>query len=104
EAKDERNEQLGPYLSMIYVTLLVFVVTMYMLYNSLGGLFNMQSNIIKIQMSQNQLKILLFDLSMMEAVFGGLVASKLSSGTIYPGLKHSIVMLLMSTMSFIVLF
>ena len=104
EARDERNEQLRPYLSMIYVTLIVFVVTMYMLYHSLGGLFNMQSNIVKIQMSQSQLKILLFDLCMMEAVFGGLVASKLSSGTIYPGLKHSIVMLLMSTISFIVLF
>ncbi len=104
EAKDERNEQLRPYLSLIYITLIVFVVTMYMLYSSLGGIFNMQSNIIKIQMTQSQLKVLLFDLSMMEAVFGGLVASKLSSGSMYPGLKHSIVMLLMSTASFIVLF
>ncbi|MDQ1279717.1 MAG: archaeal flagellar protein FlaJ [Thermoproteota archaeon] len=104
EAKDERNEQLRPYLSFIYITLIVFVVTMYMLYNSLGGLFSLQSNILKIQLSQNELKILLFDLAIMEAVFGGLVASKLSSGSLYPGLKHSIIMLLLSTMAFVMLF
>lgn len=104
EAKDERSEQLRPYLSMIYITLIVFVVTMYMLYQSLGGLFTLQSNILKIQLSQNELKILLFDLAIMEAVFGGLVASKLSSGTLYPGLKHSIAMLLMSTVVFKIFF
>jgi len=104
EAKDERNEQLRPYLSIIYITLVVFVVTMYMLYSSLGSLFDLQSNILKIEMTRDELKILLFDLSMLEAIFGGLVASKLSSGSISPGLKHSIIMLLMSTVCFIVLF
>jgi pilus assembly protein TadC len=104
DAKDERNEQLRPYLSIIYVTLIVFVVTMYMLYHSLSGLFEIQSNILKIQMTQDELKILLFDLSVLEALFGGLIASKLSSGTIYPGLKHSIIMLLINVSCFVVLF
>ena len=104
EAKDERTEQLRPYLSIIYVTLVVFVVTMFMLYNSLSSLFSLESSLIKIEMTQDQLKILLFDLSMLEAIFGGLVASKLSNGTILPGLKHSMIMLLMSTTCFMVLF
>ena len=104
EAKDERTEQLRPYLSIIYVTLVVFVVTMFMLYNSLSSLFSLESSLIKIEMTQDQLKILLFDLSMLEAIFGGLVASKLSNGTILPGLKHSMIMLLMSTTCFLVLF
>jgi pilus assembly protein TadC len=104
DANDERNEQLRPYLSIIYVTLIVFVVTMYMLYNSLSGLFELQSNILKIQLTQEQLKILLFDLAILEAVFGGLIASKLSSGTVYPGLKHSIVMLLINVSAFVLLF
>jgi hypothetical protein len=38
----------------------------------------------------------------MEAAFGGLIAAKLSSGTIWPGLKHSILMLLMNTAIFLV--
>ena len=104
EAKDERTEQLRPYLSIIYVTLVVFVVTMYMLYHSLSSLFDLQSNILKVEMTQDQLKILLFDLSTLEAIFGGLVASKLSSGTMLPGLKHSVVMMLVSTVCFITLF
>lgn len=104
DAKDERNEQLRPYLSIIYVTLIVFIVTMYMLYNSLSGLFEIQSSILKIQLTQEQLKILLFDLAILEAIFGGLIASKLSSGTVYPGLKHSIVMLLINVSAFVVLF
>ncbi|MCW4040138.1 MAG: type II secretion system F family protein [Candidatus Bathyarchaeota archaeon] len=104
EAKDERNEQLRPYLSIIYVTLVVFVVTMYMLYNSLAGLFELQSSILQVRMSQEELKILLFDLAMLEAIFGGLIASKLSSGTIYPGLKHSIIMLVINTACFVTLF
>jgi flagellar protein FlaJ len=104
DANDERNEQLRPYLSMIYVTLIVFVVTMFMLYHSLAGLFDLQSNILRIEMTQDQLKILLFDLATLEAIFGGIIAAKLSSGTIYPGLKHSIIMLLINTAAFVVLF
>jgi pilus assembly protein TadC len=104
EAKDERNEQLRPYLSIIYVTLVVFVVTMFMLYNSLAGLFELQSNVLQIRMTQEELKILLFDLAILEAIFGGLIASKLSTGTIYPGLKHSIIMLLINTACFVTLF
>jgi archaellum biogenesis protein FlaJ (TadC family) len=104
DAKDERNEQLKPYLSIIYVTLIVFIVTMFMLYNSLSGLFEIQSSILKIQLTQEQLKVLLFDLAVLEALFGGLIASKLSSGTVYPGLKHSIVMLLINVSAFVLLF
>jgi pilus assembly protein TadC len=104
DARDERTEQLRPYLSIIYVTLIVFIVTMFMLYNSLSGLFALESNILKIELTQDQLKILLFDLAILEAVFAGLIASKLSSGTIYPGLKHSIIMLTINTAAFVMLF
>jgi len=104
DAEDERSEQLRPYLSIIYVTLVVFVVTMFMLYNSLAGLFELESNILQVRMTQSELKILLFDLAILEAIFGGLIASKLSSGTIAPGLKHSIIMLLINTACFVTLF
>lgn len=104
EVKDERGDQLRPYMSIIYVTLVIFLVTMYMLYTSLAGLLTMQSTIVKVQLSREQMKILLFDLAVIEALFGGLIASKLSEGSIYTGLKHSIVMLAINTVAFIVFF
>jgi pilus assembly protein TadC len=100
DAKADRNDQLRPYLSIVYVTLIVFLAMMVMLYSSISGLLSIKSPIMKVQMTQEQLRILLFDLSIMEALFGGLIAAKLSEGTIYPGLKHSIIMLALNTLVF----
>ena len=104
EVKDERTDQLRPYLSTIYVTLVIFLVTMFMLYTSFADLFKMQSSVVKIQMTREGMKILLFDLAVIEALFGGLIASKFSEGSIYPGLKHSIIMLAINITAFILFF
>lgn len=101
EARDDRNEEMRPYLTIIYVTLIVFLAMMIMLYGSLNQLLSIQSPIVKVQMTKEQLKILLYDLAIMEAAFGGLIAAKLSSGSIWPGLKHSIIMLAMNTIIFL---
>ena len=101
DAKADRNDQLRPYLSIVYVTLLVFLVMMVMLYGSISSLLSIKSPIMKVQMTKEQLKILLFDLAIMEGLFGGLIAAKLSEGTIYPGLKHSIIMLTFNTLAFL---
>jgi pilus assembly protein TadC len=100
EARDDRNEEMRPYLTIIYTTLIVFLAMMIMLYSSLQQMLDIKSPILKVAMSKEQLKILLYDLAIMEGAFGGLIASKLSSGTIWPGLKHSILMLLMNTVIF----
>jgi pilus assembly protein TadC len=104
EAEDERKKELQPYLPIIYVTLIVFLVTMIILYSSLSSLFELQSPILQLYLTKEDLKILLFDLSIMEAIFGGLIASKLSQGSIYPGLKHAIVMLVVNTATFLYFF
>lgn len=101
EARDDRNEEMRPYLTIIYVTLIVFLAMMIMLYSSLNQLLNIQSPIVKVMMNKEQLKILLYDLAIMEAGFGGLIAAKLSSGSIWPGLKHSIIMIAMNTIIFL---
>jgi len=100
DAKADRNDQLRPYLMIVYVTLVVFLAMMVMLYGSISGLLSIKSPIMKVQMTKEQLRILLFDLSVMEGLFGGLIAAKLSEGTIFPGLKHSIIMLLINTLAF----
>ena len=104
EVKEDRTEQLRPYLSLIYVTLIVFLVTMFMLYASLGSLFEMQSQILRLKMTREELKLLLYDMAILEGIFGGLIASKLSEGTLFPGLKHVIIMLLINTAGFIYFF
>lgn len=104
DVKEDRNEQLRPYLSIIYVTLIVFLVTMLMLFSSLSTLYEIQSPMLRLAMTQGELKILLFDLAIAQALFGGLIASKLSAGTMYPGLKHSIIMLLINTVTLRFLF
>jgi flagellar protein FlaJ len=101
EARDDRNEEMRPYLTIIYVTLIVFLAMMIMLYSSLNQLLNIQSPIVKVMMNKEQLKIPLYDLAIMEAGFGGLIAAKLSSGSIWPGLKHSIIMIAMNTIIFL---
>jgi len=101
EARDDRNEEMRPYLTIIYVTLIVFLAMMIMLYSSLNQLLSIQSPIVKVMMNKEQLKILLYDLAIMEAGFGGLIAAKLSSGSIWPGLKHSIIMIAMNTIIFL---
>ena len=101
EARDDRNEEMRPYLTIIYVTLIVFLAMMIMLYGSLNQLLSIQSPIVKVMMNKEQLKILLYDLAIMEAGFGGLIAAKLSSGSIWPGLKHSIIMIAMNTIIFL---
>jgi pilus assembly protein TadC len=100
DVKADRNDQLRPYLMIVYVTLVVFLAMMVMLYGSISGLLSIKSPILKVQMTKEQLRILLFDLSVMEGLFGGLIAAKLSEGTIFPGLKHSIIMLLINTLAF----
>jgi flagellar protein FlaJ len=104
EAEEKRKSELYTYLPIIYVTLAVFLITMFMLYQSLTQLFTMESEILQIAMTQEEFKILLFDLAIFEALFGGLIATKLSQGSIYPGLKHSIIMLSICIVGFIYLF
>lgn len=104
EVKADRNDELRPYLSIIYVTLVVFIVMMVMLYGSISSILSIQSPMVKTQMTKEQLKILLFDLSIMEGLFGGLIAAKLSEGTIFPGTKHSIIMLGINIVAFLMFF
>jgi flagellar protein FlaJ len=103
DAKADRNDQLRTFVSIIYVTLIVFIVMMVMLYSSLGQLLSISSPMVKIKITKEQLKILLYDLAVFEGFFGGLIASKLADGTIYPGLKHSIIMMTINTVAFILL-
>ena len=97
QLRDERESQLRPYMMVIYVSSIVFMVIIIILYQSFflsmasggtggGGFMSMP-------LSLEGYKVVLFDLVVVEALFGGITAGKLSGGRALTGLKHSVTLL-----------
>ena len=63
-----------------------------------GGMF---SSIIN--MDIEALNAILFNMSLIEAVFGGLAAGKIGSGNYVSGMKHIIVMVVMAVVAFMLI-
>ncbi len=104
KVRDERQSQLQPYLMVIYVSVIIFLLIMITLYLSFFlPMAREPTRFLKLPMSLEGYKSLLFDLSLIEAVFGGLIAGKLSQGVTLNGLKHSVVLSLVVTIVFTVL-
>jgi len=93
QLRDERESQLKPYMMIIYISCIVFMVIIIILYQSFflsmaqGG---SGSGFMKLPMSIEGYKVILFDLVVIEAFFGGITAGKLSGGRLSSGLKHSV--------------
>jgi len=110
----DRKASLAPYTYTIYISFAVFLgisvilssqffseflVIQKMLIDSPGitdgGMF---SSIIN--MDIEALNTILFNMSLIEAVFGGLAAGKIGSGNYVSGMKHIIVMIVMAVAAF----
>jgi archaeal flagellar protein FlaJ len=113
----ERKASLAPYTYTIYISFAVFLgisvilssqffseflVVQKMLLDSPGitegGMF---SSIIN--MDIEALNAILFNMSLIEAVFGGLAAGKIGSGNYVSGIKHIIVMIVMAVVAFMLI-
>ena len=113
----DRKASLAPYTYTIYISFAVFLgisvilssqffseflVVQKMLIDSPGitdgGMF---SSIIN--MDIEALNTILFNLSLIEAVFGGLAAGKIGSGNYVSGIKHIIIMLVMAVVAFMLI-
>jgi len=109
----ERKSSLAPYTYTIYISFAVFlgiaVILSSQLFNQFeavqqllskgpatGGAFF--SSIKDVNFSA--LNQILFNMSIIEAVFGGLVAGKIGAGTYVAGIKHIIVMIVMAIVAF----
>lgn len=104
--RKERYAQTRPYIIVIYLGVIIFLTTLYMLFKSfflplgelgvtgawaLGGF------------SVEEFKIALFYMSIIQATLGGLVAGKIGEGSIFAGLKHSAILLTLSYIIFTLL-
>lgn len=101
ELRDERESQLRPFMMVIYVSTIVFVIIMMILYQSFFLPMAMEpTRFLRLAMSLEGYKSLLFDLSIVEALFGGLTAGKLSQGQVLNGLKHSVILIVIVSVIF----
>ena len=89
----ERKTQTRPYIAIIYVAFYVFLFTIILLFKtffvSIEGTPILGSAI----MGAEETERLFFHMASFQAFFGGLIAGKMSEGSLNAGLKHSLVML-----------
>jgi flagellar protein FlaJ len=89
----ERQTQTKPYIAIIYVAFFVFLFTIILLFKSffvsVEGLPMLGTAV----MTPEAMERMFFDMTMAQAIFGGLVAGKMGEGTISAGLKHSALLL-----------
>jgi flagellar protein FlaJ len=90
----ERRNQTRPYLAIIYVAFFVFLFTVILLFKSffasIEGLPTLTTGVI----SAEEMQRMFFNMTSIQAFFGGLVAGKMGEGSISAGLKHSLIMML----------
>jgi len=92
-AEKERQTQTRPYVAIVYVAFFVFLFTVIMLFKTF---FVQMAELPMLQaalLSREQARTLFFHMSVIQALFSGLVAGKMGEGTVSAGLKHSVVLL-----------
>jgi len=115
----ERKSSLAPYTYTIYISFAVFLGIAVILSSQFfsqfelvqemmaetpgateggGGFFSSITDINIAELNQ-----ILFNMSIIEAVFGGLAAGKIGSGTFVAGIKHIIVMIVMAVVAFMLI-
>lgn len=103
DIRKERNSQLRQYVFTIYTIMIIFQVIIVILYQSFFVPFSSGGErFLVLKISPESFKGVITDLATIEAIIGGIIAGKLGEGTIYLGLKHSVIMLLISL--FVVVF
>ena len=99
--EDERKAQLKPYIIIMYLSYVIFLVITSVLYTQFfAPMVTMPVVLLNPLMTPKECWVMLYHMGIMLAVFSGLVAGILGEGRIYGGLKHVIVMLLMAYVAF----
>lgn len=112
----ERKSQLSPYIYTIYISFVVFLsVSILLVANFFTQIEAVQEQLRAVAVAKNLtlglfgailgVKVsaitgLMFNMSLVEAVFGGIAAGKIGSGSFVAGIKHVIVMIVMTVVGF----
>jgi flagellar protein FlaJ len=114
----ERKSSLAPYTYTIYISFAVFLGIAVILSSQFFSQFELVQNLLNASpgaknqggflssisdMDIESLNKVLFNMSIIEAVFGGIAAGKIGSGTYVAGIKHIIVMIVMAVVAFMMI-
>jgi flagellar protein FlaJ len=100
EYREERYTQMKPYTMVIYMSTLIFLVVAYVvLYQFLTPLceastaaVTQEAGVLGGVLDINYYNSVLFWASILESIFGGLIAGKIGDGALAAGLRHSVVL------------
>jgi flagellar protein FlaJ len=106
--ENERRSQLQTYVAIVYIAFFIFIFIDYILLQTFfakiealkeslsdaGGLFIMQ------ELSFESIKTIMFHMSIMQGLFGGLIAGKMGEGALGAGLKHSLILIIIAFLMF----
>jgi len=114
----DRKSSLAPYTYTIYISFAVFLGIAVILSSQFFSQFELVQNLLNSSpgaknqggflssisgMDIESLNKVLFNMSIIEAVFGGIAAGKIGSGTYVAGIKHIIVMIVMAVVAFMMI-
>lgn len=102
----ERRSSLRPYIFTTYIAFLVFLTTVVLLFNSFFiDLAKTQVSLgaeapFKITLEVELMRSIFYQISIIEAAVGGLVAGKLGEGSMGNGIKHVIILIFITMIVF----
>jgi len=85
--------QIRPYVAIVYVAFFVFLFTIIILFKTFFSQIAEFTITTFGLVTPGAMRRIFFHMSILQAFFGGLVAGKMSEGTVSAGLKHSVVLL-----------
>jgi flagellar protein FlaJ len=113
----ERKSALQPYTYTIYIAYIVFIAITVILSSqfftqiesvknmleesNMGGTGNIFAALSGVKI--NDLDAIMFNMSIIESIFGGLAAGKIGSGSYVSGIKHVIVMIIIAVIAFAII-
>jgi flagellar protein FlaJ len=90
----KRRNQTRPYVAIVYVAFFVFIFTIILLFRSFFIEVGASPVLGVTVITPAEMQRMFFHMTVIQAFFGGLVAGKMSEGTINAGMKHSLILMI----------
>jgi flagellar protein FlaJ len=108
EYREEQNSNMRPYMMTIYMATIIFLVIAYVvlhqflipLSDASSGAIVQEAGFLAGVLDINYYNSLLFWASIIESIFGGLIAGKIGDRTLSAGLRHSVILCIVTLFFF----
>ena len=108
EWTDKRKMQTMPYVAIFYFSVFIFlfiiIIISKMLFGPMSEMSTAGISFIKPILTTEESRRVFLHTSILESIFGGLIAGKISEDTFSDGLKHALVLTIISGVAFYIIF